>query len=560
MKSKANSLLGIRIPTRVVALLLLAAAGLAMSGCRFYNIVSTSQPDTATVAKAVGSKIFFLHDSVQTWYIKGVTLKNDTLFGEFIKTYSYRQQPLGKSATRGYASSDTIRDPGGERKPVNTRLKGNDRYNMNEVHLYAMQPALSVNGTGSLPLTSIRIAEYYSHDPQTSTCTSMACAAPLVLAGGALLFIAIASCPFIYSYDGTDFRFSGEVYAGAITRQLERDDYLRLDGISPSDGTYRIRIRNELREIQHTNLAEILVVDGPSSVGILADKNGKCHAVADPRAPLSAISAKGGSILDEVSARDGRVFEGDINPETSAIHQEAVITFQRAGAGSRGKLLLRARNTLWMEYVISEFQQKMGMLDSDLSRKLRNRGGEELRKWTLAQNIPLSVFIDRNGSWELVDYFNVIGPVAFKDDVLEVNLEGTGEGPVRIKLVTGNRFWEIDYVALDQSADAPLSVHRVSLASAMSTGSKDLLPDLLGDDDRYYVQPGIGDEAELAFTVPGFSSGARTVILHTKGWYEPVKRNNGMPDLASARSALEPDELPRFAAKLMQKLTASAAQ
>ena len=71
------------------------------------------------------------------------------------------------------------------------------------------------------------------------------------------------SCPFVYSWDGTQYVFDAEPYGGAITRGLEKDDFTPLDRLREQDGLYRLKLTNEVDETQFTNLTELWVVDHP---------------------------------------------------------------------------------------------------------------------------------------------------------------------------------------------------------------------------------------------------------------------------------------------------------
>ena len=95
-----------------------------------------------------------------------------------------------------------------------------------------------------------------------------------------------SSCPYVYSFDGEDYTLEGEIYSGAILPVLERDDYLRLSAIRPSDDRYRVRMTNELYEIQRTNLVELIVCDHPPHTEVLFDKHGIAHTISAPTAPV----------------------------------------------------------------------------------------------------------------------------------------------------------------------------------------------------------------------------------------------------------------------------------
>lgn len=50
------------------------------------------------------------------------------------------------------------------------------------------------------------------------------------------------------------------------------------------------------------------------------------------------------------------------------------------------------------------------------------------------------------------------------------------------------------------------------------------------DDNNYYDQPTTTNQANVMFKMPTTGKTARTVILHSKGWYERIINPTGAPD------------------------------
>ena len=138
------------------------------------------------------------------------------------------------------------------------------------------------------------------------------------------------------------------------------------------------------------------------------------------------------------------------------------------------------------------------------------------------QKLPMTVSIERDGKWEYVDYFNIAGGIAFREDVLKIDLPETGMEKLRLKLEYGTYFWELDHTALDvspadetiteitksdQLAGKNFEVNRMKLQSAINQDGQDLREKLLADDALYYVQPEIGDRADLVFMIPSGNAG-----------------------------------------------------
>jgi hypothetical protein len=56
------------------------------------------------------------------------------------------------------------------------------------------------------------------------------------------------SCPFVYSWNGSEYAFDAEPFGGAITRGLERDDYSVLPSLRSDGGRFRLLMINQMAE------------------------------------------------------------------------------------------------------------------------------------------------------------------------------------------------------------------------------------------------------------------------------------------------------------------------
>ena len=78
---------------------------------------------------------------------------------------------------------------------------------------------------------------------------------------------------------------------------------------------------------------------------------------------------------------------------------------------------------------------------------------------------------------------------------------------------------------------------------------------LLKDDALYYVQPEIGNEAELLFPARDLK-GERTFILHSKGYYDILQDPKGAPKIKALKDIRKTGNFNRFSNELMQKMLA----
>jgi len=85
------------------------------------------------------------------------------------------------------------------------------------------------------------------------------------------------------------------------------------------------------------------------------------------------------------------------------------------------------------------------------------------------------------------------------------------------------------------------------VTSATDETGNDVSHLLRYDDDKYLVQPLINNEARLTYDVPPAVPGTgRTVVLHSKGNYEPIRTATGKPDMKILVSMRQPGMFTRF--------------
>lgn len=442
---------------------------------------------------------------------------------------------IGKSHLSGNLYGTT---PGG-------KMKTKQRVNIYLYDSYVVQ--YDESGRIQIPFSAIKKVEVYDLDVGKTVLVITGSIAATIGAFFLLVALLKESCPFVYAYNGEGYEFTGEIYSGAIHPPLERHDYLPLPTLVPYQEEYRIKITNEVKEIQHTNLAELFIIDHPEGSEVLLDKNGNVHIINDPQIPKQAITIRGIDVEDAIIEKDGVSYMSGIPDEYDGSMDEVILTFDRPVGVEKGNLLFRGKNTFWLDYIHGQFSELFGEQLDEWNEKQKSRSSEELMQWSLAQGIPLSVYLESDNGWEFVDYFNVVGPLAAKDDVLEIDLSQLTSDTVRIKLESGFLFWEIDYAAMYFTPSIDVRQTRLPATSAINQKGQDVSDLLIHDDDLYYHQPNIGDEVLLKFVVPQKEEGTvRTAILHSKGHYEILKQPTGVPDLAYLRSFKEPGSFVQF--------------
>ncbi|MCK4879901.1 MAG: hypothetical protein KAS82_04540 [Bacteroidales bacterium] len=518
-----------------------------IAGCYYYKVSTSYQPPAEELVKLSDlDKQFVVHNFMAHYFVHSVTFHKDSLELKLRTVY--------------YQEGDDI-SPVSPNQVKRYRKKKGDARLLNEVHLYVNQKRAIDETTWMVPNSAVERLDIYNHSTKHTTTYSIlfgVALIPVAYVAFLLLFLLVMlltgnSCPFIYTWNGEAFEFAGEIYSGAVYPPLERHDYLLLPGLVEEDGEYRLKISNQLEEVQHTNLLELMVYDHAADQEVMVDKYGVGHIISEPVAPVSAISLRGEEVLPLIEKEDDLVYLGNDPSRDPPLLDGVKLTYNIPHGIKTAHLVISAKNSYWLDFVYQNFREMLGASYKMWMKRQQDGDPKQMESWSLSQNIPLSVYLFKDGAWEFYDYYNTVGPMAFKKDILELDLSDIEKGPLRIKLEAGSYFWEIGYVgvSLEQTAPEPATI--VQLSKAVDENGNNVAGNLLKDDALYYVQPEIGDEAELVFPVPD-AKGERTIILHSKGYYEILQDPKGPPRVKALKEIRKTGNFNKYSNELMQEM------
>ena len=504
-----------KIDKKLLRLVTLIILPCLLAGCTGYNrVVLPKDQKLPLEGKAV-----ILHRGFDTFYLYDVKITNDQLDAV---AYKERAEPPTKK----------------------------DK----ELHIYASPTAAipeSLPAQTSIPFAAIERVEVYDVSTGKTVFYSVGLALGVLVVAVLLVAALKSSCPFIYVFDGERYEFAGEIFSGATHPPNERHDYLPLPTLRAVDGEYKIKLANEVREIQNTNLAELWVIDHPLGGEVLVDKYGFPHTLTEPQSPANAVTLGGEDVLAGVAVADDACYMGGAPEKANADVDGVVMTFKKPRGATSAKLVVQAKNSFWLDYAYGQFCELFGDVYADWFEEQKTAPAEELRQWSLEQGIPLALYVEEEGAWTFVDYYHIAGPMAAKRDVLAFDLPADSSDDVKVKLEFGPLFWEIDYVALDCSADLPVRIHSIPATTAVDEKGRDVAGLLRADDGLYYAQPNVGEHALLAFAAPEPAEGStRSTVLHTKGHYEIIRNPQGKPDLKLLYSFRRPGRFIEFSQDL----------
>jgi len=418
-----------------------------------------------------------------------------------------------------------------------TRFKAKEhKAIVHEVRIYPNENTKLVLGTNTIPLNDIQRIDIYDHDTGLEILNWVGVTVGIFAVFILIVALTKSSCPYVYSHNGQNYVYEGESYGGAIFKSLERMDYLLLKGIDTIDRTKTIKIANNLKERQFIDQLELIELRTPPGVKALIDKNGVAHSFQNPHTPLMAIADQKDYSEQLVSPDDGSfVFDrGDTD--------KSYIDLQFPNEYREGKLIINAKGSLWLDYLYGEFSKLFGDRYTSFIEHQYNRSAKELNQWIRDQDLLLSVYEQTNTGWELIDRFDMVGPLGDgRDIVMSIPINPEAGKTRNIRLETGFMFWELNYAAIDYSPNQIIQLSTKTSFRALDHTGVNQNGLLTSDDSRYLEQQKIGDFVTVNFkTDPLNPLLSSHYFLGIKGYYEHIRDFEGAPQLTKLRMFREP--------------------
>ena len=395
-----------------------------------------------------------------------------------------------------------------------------------------------------IPADSVQRWWLRRSDPGLSLLAGIGIVAGVIVIAGAIAVATKESCPFVYSWDGSQYVFDAEPYGGAITRGLERDDYSPLPNLRRESGAYRLLVTNEVNETQMTNLVELWAVDHAPGLRVLPDERGELHTLTAPLPPASAVDQAGRDLTQWVSADDHLIWEPlPVADSVGGLRDELVLTFPRPAGVTHAKLISRVGTALWGSHMIRALLELRGRQVGDWYAQLDSSqaAADSVREWAVREELyGLLVDVEEDGVWQPRAVLPGSGPFLAGQLVVPLDL-GAGRGDsLRLRLRPPRGFWAFNYLAVDYSADQAVQVDTLHPRIASGPDGVDLLPVLLTADTLYHAMPMTGDRAFIEFPAPPVRPGReRTVILHSRGFYHLHLTPTADADTAMVRRIAE---------------------
>lgn len=477
--------------------------------------------------------------------------------------YSYYMNELSISSDQQTLSCKLDSLPSNHKLFVKKGPTGNMRYKpdkesnvLTEVHLYIPFDKTITVGDMLLPLSKVEKIDIIEKDNARTTSNQVLSYLGVTLGAAVVagaIILATSSCPYVSAYDGHQFSLQGEAYSGAVYPQMVKDDYMPLKMQPTADGYLQLKISNELKEKQNTDLAELITVTHNKNTEVLTDDQGNLYEIIDPKTPVSALFSNQKNVTEYVEKKnDNKILFFD---DTLASANYVTLVFSKPKETAKAKLVLTLKNSLWMDYVYNEMLRGLGTYYYNFAKQQNKKSTAELNHWAKEQQMPMEVSLKVKNGWQVIKDIQVLGPAVNRKLVVPIDITDADNETLQIKLSSGFLFWEIDYAAIDYTQNSDLSVTIVSPQKAIDENSNDVLAKLINPDANYLEQPSIGNTVTINYPYTPVTDPEKTqsFILHTKGYYTHYGDFKNKPDIKFLKQFKNPGALPAFSLALFKK-------
>ncbi|NNV55366.1 hypothetical protein [Limnovirga soli] len=521
-----------------------------LTGCRSYY--KATNTDKNAVVQNISSaqynnRFFILRNGASAYYMSNVLVSEDRTTMhchlEALPPEHYLHLINGVSSNRRYKKSI------------------NEQSVLNEVHFYIpTDTSARTGGDYTLALNKVEKVEVIEKDNGRTTSSYVLGGLGIAvgaLAVGSLIALALkSSCPFVSAYNDNQLQLQGEIYGGAIYPQLCRNDYIGLRMSPTPAGKLQLQISNELKENQFTDVAELLVITHDKNIKVVADEKGNLHSVALPVLPNTAIAA-GKNIMPLLqNPNDDLTYKFDDTIAAAQNNNHVVLSFTKPINSTTAKLVLRLKNSYWLDMVYGKFTLGFGNQYDAFMQSQRKAPVEKLNNWKQEQQLPLTIAVQTGNGWQTQQTLTTFGPLANRETAIPIDISQVPNGKINVQLSCGFMFWEIDYAAIDFSNDATtLQVAKLLPQKATDETGKNVLPLLLKEDNIFLEQPLPGNAAiiEYAYTPLQDTAKTQTYILHAKGYYEHIREYTNAPDMTFLQQFKQPAALSNYSMALYKK-------
>ena len=348
-----------------------------------------------------------------------------------------------------------------------------------------------------------------------------------------------AGCPKIYAWNGETYKFVDAATLGKIYARLSGTTYEATTNVVPRDGYYDLAVYMPTLENGYIDNLGLQVVDHPAGTEVITDASGTVHTISDPQ-PVTAVDSTGKDVTALLANEDGVYWNPVINGrdlnDSSQLDDWVEITLPDAPKEGVAKLVVSAPEAAMLGDLECWY-----FTEYNLGSPNHNELLERVNSWAGYENGSFAANADKtllectdfqiqvwNGSeWVCQTRIPVLGYKGH--DIALIDLSQVTDGKIRIQIPVG--FYKIDWVAVDYTEDADVTITELPLAGATEYfcndsgigfyATKDVRSEVTAEDGSFALMC-VGDYILYSFRAldEPAQGMVRSFVIPTGGYYD----------------------------------------
>lgn len=311
------------------------------------------------------------------------------------------------------------------------------------------------------------------------------------------------SCPYIYSWNGHNFKLQGEAFGTALGKQLETETCTALPDLEDKNGTVKIRLTNERPETHFFNRIKLLYAAADREAEMYCDNFNNLWTVKNATSAVSACDARENDITSLLAGKDAQYWVSDLASANSKenFEDKLFLNFQNI-KGDTTALIINAINT---EISTSVFKYLQNLLGNDYVKFVKAIDTDpeiaDVLKKTLVRS-ALKVDVWDGISWK---YAGLIYPEANYvpfTKLLRVPVLTQGSLKLRLRCLTD--VWKLDGAFVSTETER-LKTYEAELLSS------NIDRNIIQDSDGNYRKLLPGEKIDLEYKIPFKDKGKKNV-------------------------------------------------
>jgi hypothetical protein len=298
-----------------------------------------------------------------------------------------------------------------------------------------------------------------------------------------------SSCPYVYSFDGEEYKLDAEVFGTSVSKAMEAKTFSILPSLIATGGSARIRVSNERPETHMVNSVQLFAAEAGDAGASVLDTENTLWPLPRPVPPVAASDHSGADILGDLNTRDGGYWISDLAGCTAktGFRDRLELEFTMASDETEATLVVDAINT---ELIFEVYRSIGGLLgDATLEFYEALEKDPELQRYVRdwVTDCGLSVEVHDGTDWRSIGVMPPEANTAPFTRAIRIPLPRTASRKLRVRLSTLTDVWRIDAVAIDESPAVPIPMHELRMTAAVGSRGDDMQQQVQLADSSYAI-------------------------------------------------------------------------